>query len=207
MLKTECDKNGTFSSSSIKKARVAAKEAWPAAELQVQAPTNEAPTNEAPTNEAPTNEAPTNEAFTNKAPTNVAPSDVAEAFDLDDPGDPRELLWKVRQAQDDCASFAMALLKSRDLDGEDDHTILARLPSKSLSVLAVERLLNSESFKQRTQRLLKRKEINRDHDEDQKKAIKLEEADYDTGKIFQPIRLTRNGKKNSGGRGPTLGSF
>ena len=85
-----------------------------------------------------------------------------------------ELMWQVRQAQDDCTSLAIALLKSRDLEEEDDATILARLPSKNLSSFAVERLLKGPVFERRTRRSLKRKAVDGEHQGEQRKAIKIE---------------------------------
>ncbi len=74
--------------------------------------------------------------------------------------------------QDDCASFAMALLKSRDFEDEDDDTILARLSFKNSSVLAVRRLLKSEVFEQRRQSLLKGRTVGGEHDGERRKAIR-----------------------------------
>jgi hypothetical protein len=73
----------------------------------------------------------------------------------------------------------MALLKSRDLEDEDDDTILARLSFKNSAVLAVQRLLKSETFKQRRHSSLKGRAVGGEHDGERRKAIMVEKGETD----------------------------
>jgi hypothetical protein len=70
----------------------------------------------------------------------------------------------------------MALLKSRDLEDEDDDTILERL---SFKILVVQRLLKSEVFKQRRHSSLKGRAVDGEHDGERRKAIMVEKGETD----------------------------
>ena len=75
-------------------------------------------------------------------------------------------MWKVRQLQDDCGSFTTALLKSRNLQDEDDDTMLAQLSFKNSSVLAAQPLIKSEGFEPRRHSWLNRMTVGGEYDEE-----------------------------------------
>jgi hypothetical protein len=61
-------------------------------------------------------------------------------------------------SQNDCAAFAKALLRARDLEDQDEATIIQRLPSKSLLETSVKRMFENPFFKSDRRKMMKQKE-------------------------------------------------